>query len=166
MRISKEFKFEMAHKLSTSYTCKCQNIHGHSYRAVVTLQNKSESFDLEGEFVVLDFTLVKEILDPYIKKLDHNFLIHHLDDTCIPFVLGAKAGRYPLLVSKYNPTAEFLANLLANTLAKELTKRDIKHCDVEVTVWETATSSASAKAGSLGIDWERDIKEYEIKVGE
>lgn len=165
MRISKEFKFEMAHKLSSSYTCKCRNVHGHSYKAVVTLQSKTESFDMEGEFVVLDFTLLKEILDPYIKKLDHNFLIHDKDESCVHFVLGSRAGRYPLLVSRYNPTAEFLANLLANTVLEDLMERGITYCDVEVTIWETATACATAKGGALDISWSRDIDEYKVING-
>lgn len=160
MRISKEFKFEMAHKLSTSYTPKCKNVHGHSYKAVVTLLSKTSSFNTEGEFVVLDFTLLKEILDPYINVLDHNFMIHEEDRARTHFVLGAKAGKYPLLVSKFNPTAEFLANLLANVTQAELENKGVRHCDVEVTIWETATACATARSGSLDVEWYRDIEDF------
>ena len=39
IRITKEFKFEMAHALH-AYDGLCKNIHGHSYRLWVTLKVK------------------------------------------------------------------------------------------------------------------------------
>lgn len=135
MQITKEFKFEMAHKLSKSYTCKCQHIHGHSYRALVTLKSKS----LNDENVVVDFTKVKEVLNPLIETLDHNFMIHKEDKSYPELLKLAEQGHYPLIVADANPTAEFIAGVLCCALEPHF---GTKGMEVEVEVFETATSSA------------------------
>lgn len=141
MQITKEFKFEMAHKLSKSYTCKCQHIHGHSYRVLITLKGCR----LNDENVVIDFTKVKEIVNPIIMLLDHSFMIHKEDKVCDELMGAAKRGGFPLIVAKKNPTAEFLAGLFYGELYSHFFHREDKLL-LEVEVFETATSSAKVSA--------------------
>lgn len=154
MQITKEFKFEMAHKLSKSYTCKCQHIHGHSYRALVTIKHNA----LNDENVVVDFTKVKEILNPLIELLDHNLIIHKDDSACDELTQLAEKHGIPLIISRVNPTAEFLAGLICCHLAESIngffcskfaktTKTGFE--DIEVEVFETATSSAKVSFNEL-----------------
>ena len=66
VRLSKEFKFEMAHALY-GYDGLCANIHGHSYRLWVTIRGdlvKQENNEKDG--MLLDFGVLKEIVRPLI----------------------------------------------------------------------------------------------------
>ena len=59
IRITKEFKFEMAHALF-GYDGLCKNIHGHSYRLWVTIKGsilKETNHNKDG--MVLDFSILK-----------------------------------------------------------------------------------------------------------
>lgn len=135
MLVSKEFKFEMGHKLYKSYTQKCMNLHGHSYRACVSLESKR----LNDEAVVIDFTKIKEVLDPYIKKLDHSFMISKCDELTPYLLREAEMGKTRLIVTPINPTAEYIAGLIL----KQVRQAFIKQFDyIEVSVRETATSLA------------------------
>ena len=69
MRVSKEFTFEAAHNLN-NYQGKCQYLHGHSYRLVVTLCCPTGENGLAFDFCELA-DLVKERV---IQKLDHSYL--------------------------------------------------------------------------------------------
>lgn len=51
MKITKQFKFELAHRLVDSYSKKCQSIHGHSYLAEVVL----EGYELDTTGMLMDF---------------------------------------------------------------------------------------------------------------
>lgn len=141
MQITKEFKFEMAHKLSKSYTCKCQHIHGHSYRVLITLKG----YKLNDENVVIDFTKVKEVVKPIIELLDHSFIIHKDDKVCGELIDAAKRGGFPIIVAKKNPTAEFLAGLIYGELHHHFYHEEDRLL-LEVEVFETATSSAKVSA--------------------
>lgn len=141
MRITKEFKFEMAHKLSKSYTCKCQHIHGHSYRVLITLGG----YALNDENVIIDFTKVKEVVKPLIDLLDHSFMVHKDDKVCDELRDAAKRGGFPLIVTKKNPTAEFLAGLFYGELHHYFYHEENRLL-LEVEVFETATSSAKVSA--------------------
>lgn len=135
MLVSKEFKFEMGHKLHKSYTQKCMNLHGHSYKARVGLEAKR----LNDEAVVIDFTKIKEVLDPYIKKLDHSFMISKYDELTPYLLQEAEMGKTRLIVTPTNPTAEYIAGLIL----KQVRQAFIKQFDyMEVAVKETDTSVA------------------------
>jgi 6-pyruvoyltetrahydropterin/6-carboxytetrahydropterin synthase len=66
MKIAKEFKWEMGHRLPEHFD-KCKNIHGHSYKMIV---------ELEGEILesgmVMDYYDLKKIINPIVEKLDHS----------------------------------------------------------------------------------------------
>ena len=71
--ISSEFSFDSAHFLP-GHTGKCKNIHGHRYRAIVTITG-----DLipngSSEDMILDFTDFKKSLKELENELDHKLLI-------------------------------------------------------------------------------------------
>lgn len=118
-RISKEFKFEAAHVLP-NHDGKCRNLHGHSYRAIIVCEGEiSELKNSPTEGMVLDFTTIsrlwKDKLEPY---LDHRYLN---DEPVGAFVT----------------TAENIALWICRVAY-------MHHFPVvEVTVFETATSSAT-----------------------
>ena len=77
IRITKQFKMEMAHALY-GYDGLCKNIHGHSYRLWVTLRGPVlEKHGHEKDGMVLDFGLLKRLVKPHIiDKYDHSFVLN------------------------------------------------------------------------------------------
>lgn len=155
MLVSKEFKFEMGHKLHKSYTQKCMNLHGHSYKALISLEAKK----LNDEAVVIDFTKIKEVLDPYIKKLDHSFMISKCDELTPYLLREAEMGNTRLIVTSINPTAEYIAGLIL----KQVRQAFIKQFDyIEVSVRETDTSVAVVSSRDELIFAEPEFYGYDV----
>lgn len=144
MKISKEFKFEMAHKLQESYTCKCQNIHGHSYRAIVSLE--SEKLDNNG--VIVDFTKVKELIGELFDVLDHALMVKESDEITPSLLLPTLAGyNKKLILCGSEPTAENIALWLAFKIGDLLEDLNLSHFSVKL--FETATSCAEVSQDDL-----------------
>ena len=117
VRITKEFKFEMAHALY-GYDGLCANIHGHSYRLWVTVRGevKNENGHTK-DGMLMDFTDLKSIVKPEIvDKYDHSL------------VLNANSPHADLDLSVFNkihylnyqPTSENLVLDFANFIQKQL----------------------------------------------
>ncbi|GMA60134.1 6-carboxytetrahydropterin synthase QueD [Alicyclobacillus fastidiosus] len=67
--LTKEFTFDAAHHLHL-YDGKCKNLHGHTYRLVVTVSGYVNEIGL-----VIDFSDLKRIYQTTIEdKLDHQYL--------------------------------------------------------------------------------------------
>lgn len=72
IQLSATFHFSSSHKL-TKYQGKCENLHGHNYKLIVTIEG-----DIQDNGIVMDFKEIKEIVnEKIIEKLDHT----HLNDT-------------------------------------------------------------------------------------
>ena len=136
IRITKEFKFEMAHALH-GYDGLCKNIHGHSYKLWVTV--KGEVRNENGHVkdgMVIDFAELKEIVKPeIIDKYDHSLVLNaNSPHANIDLSAFEKVFYLP-----YQPTSE---NLVTDFALK--IKSKLPH-DVELTkvvLSETATSFA------------------------
>jgi len=69
MQITREFKFEAAHKL-LRYDGPCENLHGHSYVLHVSIEG-----EVDKNGFVMDFGELKIIVENHvISKLDHGYL--------------------------------------------------------------------------------------------
>lgn len=147
MRISKEFKFEMAHKLHKSYTCKCQNIHGHSYKASVEI----EGFINYDSGVVEDFTKIKEALGIIFEALDHACMICKHDVEVVEMLQLLTVGKknQKLIVCSSEPTAENIAAWILNRAAALLLKNLIHFNDIVITLYETASSKVVISRNDL-----------------
>ncbi len=105
IRITKEFKFEMAHALM-GYDGPCKHIHGHSYELWVTVIGVP---DADGNSpkngMVMDFGLLKNIVRKnIIEQFDHALVINkQTPDTTFASVheLFDK-----LMLVNYQPTSE------------------------------------------------------------
>lgn len=150
MTIYKEFKAEIAHKLSHSWTKKCQHIHGHSYRFGISIS----SAHLNDEGVIVDFGLVKRQLQELIDLWDHSFFMHDLDsllkDESFTWTLKAQDQR--IRICNFNPTAENMARFLYVAVARLVSK--VCKADIEsVECWETATAKAVASKADYNSSW-------------
>ena len=117
IRITKEFKFEMAHALH-GYDGLCANIHGHSYRLWVTIRGdvKKENKHIK-DGMVIDFMDLKSIIKPtIINKYDHS-LVLNANSPHANLDLSAFDKVYYL---PYQPTSENLVSDFANSITSVL----------------------------------------------
>ena len=136
IRITKEFKFEMAHALH-GYDGLCKNIHGHSYKLWVTV--KAEVRQENGhakDGMVIDFEGLKEIVKPeIIDKYDHSLVLNaNSPHASIDLSAFEKVFYLP-----YQPTSENLVIDFATIIQLKMPK-GITLCKVVLS--ETASSFA------------------------
>ena len=136
VRITKEFKFEMAHALH-GYDGLCANIHGHSYRLWVTVRGdvKKENKHIK-DGMVMDFMDLKSIIKPnIIDKYDHS-LVLNANSPHTKLDLSAFDKVYYL---PYQPTSENLVSDFANLIIS-LLPENVEL--LKVVLSETTTSFA------------------------
>lgn len=112
IRIAKEFRWEMAHRLPF-HTGGCQNIHGHSYRATVILEGEADEHGM-----VLDYLELARIVEPLIAELDHAFLCSADDPVMLDFF--RQHPEFKVVIVPFSTTAENLARYLAERLSEPL----------------------------------------------
>ncbi len=66
--VFKEFKFSAAHNLTTEGH-PCSKLHGHNYRVIFELSGKQDASGM-----IIDFSEIKNKIQPIIDKLDHSYL--------------------------------------------------------------------------------------------
>jgi len=71
MELFKQFTFDSAHFLpNVPPEHKCRSMHGHTYRLVVYFKG-----DLDKDLGwVMDFAVVKKVINPIVNRLDHQVL--------------------------------------------------------------------------------------------
>ena len=76
IRLTKEFRFEMAHAL-WNYDGLCKNIHGHSYILAVTVLGEPITDASSTKLgMVIDFGDLKRIvMDEIVNRLDHTLVL-------------------------------------------------------------------------------------------
>ena len=136
IRITKEFKFEMAHALH-GYDGLCKNIHGHSYKLRVTVRgNVRQEKGHKKDGMVMDFSVIKDIVKPeVIDKYDHS-LVLNADSPHATIDLSAFEKVHYL---PFQPTSENLVLDIVKTIKENLPS----HVELyKVVLSETATSFA------------------------
>lgn len=117
MRVSKAFEFDSAHYLP-GYDGKCANLHGHRWKIMVEFKGA-----IQENGMVIDFTVIKQNIQPLIDRLDHN---------CLNDLLQM-------------PTAENIAKYIAATL------RQAGQTPSRIEVWETPSSCAEWRREEDGL---------------
>ncbi len=136
IRITKEFKFEMAHALH-GYDGLCKNIHGHSYKLWVTIKGvvlNERTHKKDG--MVMDFDILKELVKPtIIDKYDHSLVLNaNSPHAEIDFSAFEKVFFLP-----YQPTSENLVSDFALQIKNNLPEGIELY---KLVLSETATSFA------------------------
>ncbi len=118
IRLTKEFKFEMAHAL-LGYSGPCKNIHGHSYYLYVTIIGeilKDDNSPING--MVIDFGELKEIVKTEIvDQVDHALALY---DKTPKYIIDSLKPTYNLFLTPYQPTCENLIHDFAIRIQKKL----------------------------------------------
>lgn len=137
IRLTKEFTFEMAHILE-GYDGPCRNVHGHSYRLLVTVIGSPNTDTADPKLgMVMDFGQLKKIVrTKIVDRFDHVLLVKsdsELLKQCNMLSLGK------IEPVDYQPTCENLLIHIADLISVELPKNIRLH---SLKLHETATSYA------------------------
>jgi 6-pyruvoyltetrahydropterin/6-carboxytetrahydropterin synthase len=116
--VSVEKTFAAGHALR-NYRGKCENVHGHNYRVLVTIQGQ----ELDSIGLLVDFVEVKKLMSQVIDRLDHQFI-----NDVEPFDI-------------LNPSAENMAKYFYEEISTGLGESPVRVGEVKV--WETDTASAT-----------------------
>ncbi len=133
-RISKEFRWEMGHRLPY-HTEGCQNIHGHSYRMVVELIGETDESGM-----VLDFGEISQIVRPILAQLDHSFMVDPWDAMMQAVLRENNLKATPV---EFFSTAENIAHWMLSQVRAGVQSPRIH--EIAVQVFETVTSMAEAR---------------------
>jgi 6-pyruvoyltetrahydropterin/6-carboxytetrahydropterin synthase len=126
MRIAKEFRWEMGHRLPEHFD-KCRNIHGHSYKMLIELEG-----EVQSNGMVMDYYDLKKIVKPLIEKMDHSFLVYKEDKEIIEFLDKMKSKK---VVADFQSTVENICRYFLRELSKIGFPDNISR--VKVRVYET-----------------------------
>jgi 6-pyruvoyltetrahydropterin/6-carboxytetrahydropterin synthase len=138
-RIAKEFHWEMGHRLPY-HNGGCRNIHGHSYRMQVAIDGT-----LDEGGMVLDYFMLKEIVDPLVEQLDHSFLCDHTDSEMLEFFEKTTLKHS---IVPFFTTAENIVGWFLQQIAPRLESHSNLHT-LSVRVYETERTYAER---SLDLD--------------
>lgn len=119
IRITKEFKFEMAHALK-GYDGLCRNIHGHSYELMVTISGHPVSDTNSPKLgMVMDFGDLKKIVrETIVDIFDHALVLNSSMPDDLIEKLSENFERIILL--DFQPTSELLIAHFANIIMEKL----------------------------------------------
>jgi 6-pyruvoyltetrahydropterin/6-carboxytetrahydropterin synthase len=138
IRVTKEFRFEMAHAL-WNYDGPCRNVHGHSYILYVTLAGQPlNNPDEPRNGMVIDFGDLKKIVKKNIvDRFDHSLMVSGFAPVETVEVYKKHFGN--VIVSPYQPTCENLVADIAAIISSRIPDGISLH---SVKLYETATSFA------------------------
>jgi len=138
IRVTKEFRFEMAHALY-NYDGPCKNVHGHSYILYVTLIGEPpDNPDSTRNGMVMDFGDMKKIVrENVVDRFDHALMI-------AGFAPAESVESYRkhfgnVIVSSYQPTCENIVADIAAILKSKTPSGVSLH---SIKLYETATAFA------------------------
>jgi len=114
-----EETFAAGHALR-NYRGKCENVHGHNYRAEVTLRGA----ELDAIGLLVDFVELKRVVHAVLDRMDHQWL-----NDFPPF-------------DALNPSAENMAKYIYDEVSAALTAKEGVRV-AWVRLWETDTASAA-----------------------
>ena len=155
--VTKEYlSFAAAHFITLAGH-QCESLHGHNYRIGVTVEG---DLDPECAFVV-DFGVLKRILAPHVKAVDHRVLLPRHNpklelseegDRLNVRYLGEARFVFPrsncVLLPIANTTAELLAEYFAERVREDLTREGAARLDtLELEVEESPGQSGFCRLG-------------------
>lgn len=115
--LTTESCFDSAHFL-TDYYGKCENLHGHRWKAVAHLRVPELEKDGTLRDMVVDFGVFKRALRELTEELDHTFLIE--EGSLAPETLGClEREGFSLTVLPFRTTAENLARYLCERMCEK-----------------------------------------------
>lgn len=131
MKIAKEFRWEMGHRLPDHFGM-CKNIHGHSYKMLVEFEG-----DLDEKGMIIDYYDVEKIINPIIEKLDHAFMVNKNDKTVLEFLEKMNSKK---VVVDFQSTAENICTFILGEVKRSNLPANVK--EIKVRIYETVDDYA------------------------
>ena len=135
MKIAKEFRWEMGHRLPDHFG-QCKNIHGHSYKMLVEFDG-----EMNKDEMIIDYYDVEKIINPLIEKLDHSFMVNKNDKVVLEFLEKMNSKK---VIVDFNSTAENICSYLLSEIKKCSLPSNIS--SIRVRVYETQFDYAEETA--------------------
>lgn len=141
-QVEKRFTLPMGHRLS-KHKGRCSSIHGHNITVLVGVSSK----ELNDNYMVIDFSDLKRMVQVFLDEWDHCLLVNENDwkfaDVCSE--IGMRVKRFD-----FDPTAEKLAELLFNTLKVRIkNERTENNVTIDyVTIYENENSKCTYREDS------------------
>lgn len=134
MKIAKEFRWEMGHRLPF-HKGLCRNIHGHSYKMIIEI-----SGEIDKNGMIIDFFDLGKIVKPMIEKYDHAFLCWSKDDIVKKFLVK---NRMKKVFINYHSTVENICADFAHQIYRKLLRiRNHRFKELVVKIFETPNAYA------------------------
>jgi 6-pyruvoyltetrahydropterin/6-carboxytetrahydropterin synthase len=146
MQITKEFRFEAAHRLM-NHPGACANLHGHSYKMEITVEGP-----IHSDGMVMDFGSLTKAVNVVLNEstdthtaFDHSVILWAGDPLLQLLKNGADDSQIPamrIIELTCQPTAELMAQVLAVLIQTEINKLGEHVQVVRIKLWETAKAFA------------------------
>ncbi len=135
VRVSKEFRFEMAHALY-GHDGPCKTIHGHSYQLTVTIIGDPSLEKNSKAGMIIDFSDLKRLVEQAIISVFDHSIVLNIE---YPGILPNDEAFEKNHRVNFQPTCE---NLLLD-FCNRLIKQELTNCKLHsMMLRETATSYA------------------------
>jgi 6-pyruvoyltetrahydropterin/6-carboxytetrahydropterin synthase len=131
MKVSKEFHWEMAHRLPF-HSGRCKNLHGHSYKALVQFEG-----ELNQNGMLIDFYDIFNVVNPIIDEMDHSIICDRNDQELIE--IAKKINERIVIIDKPT-TAENISIYIAERILNSKIPENLK--SLSVLVYETSDAFA------------------------
>ena len=120
IRITKQFSFETGHALY-GYDGKCKNVHGHSYKLLVTVIGKPISDTSNVKFgMVIDFSDLKKIVKEEIVDTFDHATVFNKNTPHIELAAELKNRGHHVILVDYQPTSENMVTDFAQKIKNRL----------------------------------------------
>ena len=146
MKMSFKYRFEAAHRLTSSASPMCQTPHGHTW--YVTIHWQAQNDQLNGDNMLAEFQHVKGPWKKFVQEtLDHSFFFHNEDP--VAESMKANIEGFRGLAIPGDPTTEMLAVLfLRKAVAFSQNQKDIPLYPVAIDLQETEVNSVFLEVDS------------------
>ena len=120
IRITKQFNFETGHALY-GYDGKCKNVHGHSYKLLVTVIGKPIADSTHVKFgMVIDFSDLKKIVKEEIVDIFDHATVFNKNTPHIELAAELQSRGHHVILVDYQPTSENMVIDFAQKICSRL----------------------------------------------
>lgn len=141
--VTKEYSFDCAHML-TGHEALCKNLHGHTYKLLVSLEGDRIPEGSSAGMVVDFKDLKKAVHDKVVSQFDHAFIYNTKAAGAEAALVGVcKAYGLRVVAMDCRVTAENMAQFIFDELSRELNTSTARVSCVRL--YETPTSYAEVR---------------------
>ncbi|MCX6152141.1 MAG: 6-carboxytetrahydropterin synthase [Ignavibacteriales bacterium] len=134
MKIAKEFRWEMGHRLSF-HKGKCKNLHGHTYKLLLEL-----SGDEDKNGMVIDYYDLEKMISPIIEKIDHSCMVSNKDVELKDALVKLNSK---MVIVDFESTAENISKYILKEIAAIKLPQNVK--SIKARIYETEFDYAEAE---------------------